>query len=124
MSGVRRLLVVEDELGLQRLILRRSQQQGIEVIAALSCAEGFRLALEAVPAVILLDARLPDGSGIELLQRLKSHTTTAHIPVVAWSGSDAVQAESAMLAAGAVAYFEKSDLKRLMRRLGELLQEG
>jgi hypothetical protein len=43
------------------------------------------------------------------------------IPVVAWSGSDAVEGESELLRAGASAYFEKRDLKRLMGLIRELL---
>jgi len=45
----------------------------------------------------------------------------ANIPVVAWSGSDAVEGEIEVLRAGATAYFDKSDLGPLMRRLVELL---
>lgn len=99
MAGKPRILVIEDEVGLQKLILRRALQEGIEAVAALSCAQGFALAVELRPQVILLDVHLPDGDGIDLLQRLKSDHRTAHIPVVAWSGSDAGQAESDTLAA-------------------------
>lgn len=123
MAGKPRILVIEDELGLQKLILRRASQEGVEVVQALSCAQGFALAVELRPQVILLDIHLPDGDGIELLRRLKRDQRTAHIPVVAWSGSDTESAESKTLAAGAVAYFEKSDLKALMRRLVGLVHE-
>jgi CheY-like chemotaxis protein len=121
MPGKRRILVVDDETGLQKLVRRQAERRGIEVLEALTSAAGFSEAITGKPDVILLDLHLPDGSGVSLLARLKTDPRTASIPVVAWSGSDAVESESEVLAAGANAYFDKSDLKRLIERMVELL---
>jgi len=91
------------------------------VIEALTSAQGFALATTERPDLILLDLHLPDGSGIALLGRLKTDPRTTGVPVVAWSGSDAVASEAEVIQAGAVAYFEKTEVKLLVRRIVELL---
>ncbi len=117
-----RLLVVDDEAGLQRLIGRHAERAGFDVTSAESATAGLELARTLVPDAILLDLLLPDGSGIDVLARLKSEPTTASIPVVVWSGSDVEEGRSKALAAGAVDYFEKTELKEMIARLTRLLQ--
>ena len=121
MPGKRRILVVDDEAGLQKLVRRHAERQGLEVLEAVTSAQGLAEAIAGKPDLILLDLHLPDGDGIALLEKLKTDPRTANIPVVAWSGSDAEESEVEVLRAGATAYFDKSDLKPLMRRIAELL---
>lgn len=120
-SGRSCLLIIDDEPGLQRLMRRHAEHRGIDVVEALTGAEGFALAAEERPELILLDLHLPDGSGLDLLRRLKLDVRTKAIPVVAWSGSEAIDREADVLLAGAIAYFEKTDLNRLLAHIVELL---
>ena len=67
-----RVLLIDDHalfrIGLRELLERR----GIEVIAAVGdCEEGMRLALEQQPDVVLLDMRMPQMNGIDVLQHLR-----------------------------------------------------
>ncbi len=67
-----RVLLIDDHalfrIGLQELLQRR----GIDVIAAEGdCAEGIRLARDQRPDVVLLDMRMPQMSGLEVLQHLR-----------------------------------------------------
>jgi CheY-like chemotaxis protein len=118
----RRLLVVDDEVGLHRLLGRYGEAAGFEVCAANSIAEGLALASSAQPDAILVDLGLPDGSGIEVVSRLKQDPKTATIPVVVWSGSDVVEGSEKAFLAGAVAYFDKIELPDLMLKLRQLLK--
>jgi len=58
------------------------QQAGFQVHSTASGAEALHLALAEIPDVILLDLDLPDMSGFEVCCRLKSHKTTALVPVL------------------------------------------
>lgn len=67
-----RILLIDDHalfrIGLQELLERR----GIDVIAALGdCREGIERACKDRPDVVLLDLRMPDMNGIEVLQELR-----------------------------------------------------
>jgi two-component system cell cycle response regulator len=121
MSGRRRLLVVDDEEALQRLARRHAERANFEVLVAGTLGEALRLAVTSAPSAILLDLSLPDGSGIDALLRLKSDPVTADIPVVVWSGSDVVEAGDRASAAGAVAYFEKNEIKQIIAKLASLV---
>src|SRR5437763_12311855 len=78
-----RVLVVDDhELNL-KLLERLLELEGHEVRAADSLAAAERALAEEEPAMIVLDLNLPDGSGLELMRKLKAEPRTASIPIVA-----------------------------------------
>jgi CheY-like chemotaxis protein len=95
------VLYIEDDESNIRLVeamLRRRPQ--IELHVAMTGRDGVRAAIDTRPALILLDNRLPDATGSEVLQQLTSSSATATIPVVIFSGdSDAIIDE--LLAGGA-----------------------
>jgi two-component system, NarL family, nitrate/nitrite response regulator NarL len=67
-----RVLLIDDHalfrIGLQELLARR----GIDVVAALGgCREGIAAVLESRPDVVLLDMRMPEMNGLEVLARLR-----------------------------------------------------
>lgn len=118
----RRLLVVDDEAGLQRLVRRQAEAAGFEVCTADTGAEGLKLALSEEPDVILLDLGLPDTSGIQVVASLKRDPQTALIPILVWSGSDEAEGSAKAYEAGAVGYFDKIQITDLMAKLRELLE--
>jgi len=68
-----RILVIDDHalfrIGLSELLERR----GIDVVAAVSgCEEGLQRVVESAPDAVLLDMRMPEMSGLEVLQRLRA----------------------------------------------------
>jgi len=109
------LLVIDDEPGLLRLVRRHAERHGIQVIDADTGQVGFEAALSRGPQLILLDLHLPDVHGLSLLRQLKADPRTAHIPVVAWSGADAI--EMASRAVGACAYFDKTNVKEVVEQI-------
>ena len=118
------ILVVEDEIGLQKIVGRRAERAGLEVLFAGTTEEGFALATSSSPDCILLDLHLPDGPGIGLLRRLKGDERTSRIHVIVWSGSDVVEGDDDVLRAGAIAYFEKTDAKRVVAKIVQLLDHA
>ncbi|MDH1212210.1 response regulator [Pseudomonas chengduensis] len=122
--GGRRVLVVEDEVRFARILFDLAHELGYACLVATCADEGLELARQYRPDAILLDMRLPDGSGLGVLQRLKDDPQTRHIPVHVVSVED--QSEAA-LHLGAVGYALKptsrDQLKDVFGRLEAKLNQ-
>jgi CheY-like chemotaxis protein len=83
----------------QRLLAKR--RPDLTLIVAIDGEAGIQAARDSIPGLILLDRRLPDMLGDEVLRRLKAEAGTAAIPVVVLSGDSAseVAAETRNLGA-------------------------
>jgi two-component system phosphate regulon response regulator PhoB len=77
-----KILVIEDEQALQKVLDYNLRQAGHDVLFALRGEEGMRLAREARPEIILLDLMLPGLSGTEVCRNLQKSSDTKDIPIV------------------------------------------
>jgi len=77
-----RILVIEDEADIRKILFYNLGLAGHEVLAADRGEAGFAMAHEKRPDLVLLDLMLPDVSGLEICRRLKSHPSLRAIPVV------------------------------------------
>jgi two-component system phosphate regulon response regulator PhoB len=77
-----RILVVEDEPDLQRVLEYNLRQAGHEPISALRGRDAFDLIRTRRPDAIILDLMLPDISGTEICRTLKADSGTRAIPVI------------------------------------------
>lgn len=77
------VLLVEDNDQNRMLFHDLLEAKGYEVLEARTGMEGWRVARERHPAIILMDIQLPDISGLEVTQWLKSDEDLKSIPVVA-----------------------------------------
>lgn len=112
------ILVVEDEPNFARILFDLAHELGYNCLVAHGADEGYNLAEEYSPDAILLDMRLPDHSGLTVLQRLKEHAKTRHIPVHVISVEDRVEAAMHMGAIGyAVKPTTREELKDVFARL-------
>ncbi len=104
MPGDRVLLVVEDDPTFAKTLLEMTRDRGFRGVVALRGDEGLALARRLLPSAILLDLQLPVVDGLRVLEQLKAHPATRHIPVHVLSGLDR-QREG--LGLGAFAYVQK-----------------
>jgi len=98
------ILVIEDEPGFARILFDLAHELGYHCLVAHAADDGFDLAAQFIPDAVLLDMRLPDHSGLTVLQRLKEHAPTRHIPVHVISVEDRQEAAMHM---GAIGYAVK-----------------
>jgi len=82
------VLVVEDDPAFARILYDLAHEMQYRCLVAFDADEGLALAERHLPDAILLDVRLPDRSGLSVLQLLKDNPRTRHIPVHVISGSD------------------------------------
>jgi CheY-like chemotaxis protein/signal transduction histidine kinase/CHASE3 domain sensor protein len=87
-AGVRTVLVIEDEPEFARILYGLAHDMEFRCLVALTAQEGLELAAGESPDAILLDIRLPDRSGLSVLQQLKDNPATRHIPVHVVSSQD------------------------------------
>ncbi len=79
------ILVVDDEPDLRLLVRMTLEGDGYEVEEASTAAEAVQRALAVRPSLILLDIRLPDSDGFDVLRTLKSTAELADTPIVMMS---------------------------------------
>jgi len=98
------VLVVDDTLANRWVLTRVLEEDGYRVIEGETAADAVRLAAER-PDLIVLDVRLPDGSGFEIARGMKADPRTADIPLLLISASFTSPSERARgLDAGADGY--------------------
>ena len=98
------IVVVEDDLSIQRLIARRLKEIDVDVLTAGTAADAFVLASERFPDLVLVDLRLPDGSGLGLVQQLRA---AGDVPIVVVTANTDEHSLVECLAAGADDYITK-----------------
>src|SRR3989338_9124477 len=76
------ILVVDDDLGMIRLLEKRLRSDGFEVIGALNGRTGLKKAKEVKPDLILLDILMPDISGGEGTRQLQLDPELKDIPII------------------------------------------
>lgn len=103
MSG-QRVLIVDDELYIRRLLHGTLARAGYQVIEATTGREALELAATAGPDAIPLDLGLPDRDGLELVTTLKRNAPT---PIIVVSAREATDDKVAALDLGADDYVTK-----------------
>jgi len=104
---------------LQRLFKRKYPD--IQLHTTMTGRGGIRAAIDDQPALILLDNRLPDTSGEQVLRHLAAPATAA-IPVVILSGDSNPETVNKLLAAGAADFLAKPfDIHQLLAIIGRYL---
>ena len=100
-----RILIVDDDRSIRELLSMHLEERGFGVMSASTGAEGFRLASESTPSAIVLDMRLPDASGIDLIPELKKRAAEA--PVLMITAHHDMATTILAMKAGAFDYIHK-----------------
>lgn len=100
------LLIVDDDPGAIHLLRRALSSYG-DVRFATSGVEGLRLAAEFPPDLVLLDAEMPDMSGLELCRAFKSDPRLAPVPLIFVTSHGGGELEALALDQGAADFLSK-----------------
>ena len=111
------ILAVEDNEADRKLLSHALKQNGFkgQFLTAGSADEAYRLMVKRIdeslplPNLVLLDLGLPDETGMEILQKLKSEKALQQMKVVVFSGSKSTKNMSKAKELGAEWYFVKPD---------------
>lgn len=112
------VLLVDDEQRFVDNLAKRLNLRGFNTLVAYDCHSAIKSIHQHSPGLIVLDLRLPDIDGIELLRRIKDKDP--HIQVIILTGHGTKQDCQECLALGARAFLQKPvDISELTQLLSE-----
>jgi two-component system cell cycle response regulator DivK len=119
------ILIVEDNEKNMKLVRDILRHKGHATLEAPTGEEGVRLAVQHVPALILMDIQLPDIDGIEALRRIREHAALDATPVVAVSASVMPDDQQKIVSSGFDAFVTKPiNLKQFQDTVQQFLAGG
>ncbi|MGH2627055.1 MAG: response regulator [Anaerolineales bacterium] len=77
-----RVLVIDDEDHMRRLIRRQLERAGFEVLQASSAKEGLRILREAKPDAVTVDLMMPEVGGLQLLEEKGADPGIRDVPAL------------------------------------------
>lgn len=102
-----KILIADDDTTFRLLLAAELRGAGCQVDFASDAMQTIMYARRGNPDIIILDVRMPGGTGVEALKKLKASTKTADIPVLVVSGSTEEGIDRTMLALGAARFVRK-----------------
>lgn len=109
MDGKKKVLLIEDDSFLSKVLEERLSDEGFDVVLAGNGEEGVQKAAVINPNIILLDMILPKMNGFDVLKELKSNLATKELPIIVLSNLGQDEDKELAKKLGAVDYLVKSD---------------
>ena len=116
----KKILVVDDEPGIVRLISMRLKAKGYEVFEAFDGLEGVSIAIKKIPDLILMDIKMPNGGGIGAFERLIQINSTKSIPVIFMTAYPTAEIKALVLKMGAKDCISKPFISKNFEKTIEL----
>jgi CheY-like chemotaxis protein len=119
------ILVVEDDPTSRKLIRTVLRAHGYEVVEAADLDSAYQALAHSLPRLVLLDLRLHDRNGLELVRAIRADPRLAHLPVVAVTAQAMHDDEDRVLRAGVDGYVCKPiDTRQFARLVDEIIRNG
>jgi len=120
-----RILVVEDDLDVSKMLCLYFDTQGYEVRAVTRGNEALEACRTQQPNVVMLDILLPDMDGYEVCRQLRHNLRTSHIPIIFLTQKDERNDRIAGLELGADDYITKPfDIEELKLRVQSVMRRA
>lgn len=121
---MKKILFIEDEPDLQKIISSALEKKDYKVLRALDGEIGWNLCKTEKPDLILLDLILPKKDGFELLADLKKNPETKDIPVIVLTNLEGVSHIEKALELGATTFLIKTNykLEEVIEKIEEALK--
>lgn len=118
----KKILLIDDEEDLVEELKLGLKGNGYEILTAFDGQEGLEKARREKPGLILLDIKMPCGTGRSVLQALRSKEDTKKIPVIVITGLEEPGLEQRLLAEGADGFLKKPfEVDPLLGKIRSLL---
>jgi len=122
--GNRRILVVDDEPHIRRVLSAVLEGRGYEVTTAFDGSQGLDELSGAGADLVILDLMMPGASGLEILSKIRTDPRRPDVPVIILTAKGQDTDRDAALAGGANDFLTKPfSPKKLLARIEEILGE-
>ena len=122
-----RILLVDDEPSIVKMVGKRLEVEGFDVLVAMDGQEGLAKAQAEHPDLIILDLMLPKMNGYEVCTMLKQDTRYQRIPIILFTAKAQEKDEKLGMECGADAFvrkpFRAQELLEHIRRLVEAARQ-
>lgn len=119
------ILVVEDDPASRKLMRTLLRAHGYEVIEAADLESAQQALAHALPRLVLLDLRLHERNGLELVRAIRADPRLMHLPVIAVTAQAMHDDEDRILRAGVDGYVSKPiDTRQFARLVDEIIRNG
>ncbi|MHB0947339.1 MAG: response regulator [Sedimentisphaerales bacterium] len=78
----RKVLVADDEVHIVNVVAMKLRNNGFDVVTADNGADAYRLCCEEKPDIIITDYQMPQMTGLELIEKVRSNPDLKHIPII------------------------------------------
>jgi signal transduction histidine kinase/DNA-binding response OmpR family regulator len=120
-SRIERILIIDDQPDSVRLLQQMLDEQGkFRVFSATNGMEGIAMVARRRPNLIILDLRMPEMDGFQVIRELRNNPETATIPIVIITGDTLNEAEITQLHNMKVLYKSEMDTERYRQVLEEI----
>ena len=118
-----KIVFIEDETTLQKMLSAALQEEGYSVITASDGEEGLAAVRSEKPDLVLLDLILPKMDGFTVLSEIKKDEATAHTPVIVLTNLESAQDVGRGGGLGATTHLVKAnyDLPDIVLKVKEVL---
>ena len=123
MDTKKKILIIDDEEDIQKLLKIRLEQDSLTVVTAGDGASGAKMAEQEMPDLILMDIMMPNVDGYSCLKEVRKNQKTKNIPVIMLSGKEEEKVRDLFAFQKISGYVEKPfELDNLVSKIREILK--
>jgi len=123
MEGQKKILIVDDEEDIQKLLKIRLEQEGFIVLVAGDGEKGIKAAELEMPDLVILDIMMPKIDGYSCLKEIRRIQKTRDIPILMMSGKEEEKVRDLFAFQKISGYLEKPfELDNLVAKAREILK--
>lgn len=120
-----KILVVDDDRAINELIKVNLKLAGYEIVQAFDGIQGFALAKQELPNLVILDVMMPNVDGYTVAQRIRQNDTTKDIPILMLTALSDIEDKGRGFAIGIDDYLVKPfDMEELKMRVKAILKRS
>lgn len=106
-----KVLIVEDEIDLARVLIAMFERYGIETFHAQTGREAIQLSQDIIPDLLVLDLFVPEGDGFVIVDWLRQHNRLCQVPLVVYSAKDLNDTDRERLKLGQTLFLTKGRIQ-------------